>query len=887
MSAPAFQLNSNDDLASIITPWKQPAQTTYVFKNANVIDPQDGSIARNVTVRLAGGFVESLHVKGEALDEDGEAETIDLEGKYILPGLWDCHVHLVAVQGSHSLDEILDYPPTTVSLRQPEIGQAMLDRGFTTVRDCGGALLPLKQAFAEGIHPGPRLFIAGRQLTQSGGSGDHRAQTDDRICCAGAVQTPCRTVDGVPECLKFAREEIRLGADFIKIMAGGAVSSPLGKLTDIDFTEEEIQAITIVTRNAGTFTTAHAYTPAVIQHAIRCGVLGIEHGNFLDQATAEMMAEKGVFYTPTLTAYAAGQMPEFGSFVSEASRLKLKSTLESGIEAIKIAKAAGVKMCFGTDLLGPMHFAQTKEFVIRRAAQTPLEIIQSATVNAAQMMGRQDSLGRVAPGFVADLLILNANPLDDIAVLDRPDEHLLAVFKEGRLMTSRWSRLTCTDSPGPVAIRADKITRICGREATPGFSLDIIEIGRLVPPSQSSEERRLFHHFVTSTSGTMVPVQGLHKPWKSIYPLVASQATSSSSVRSLYHALLTQAAYHLINLIGEDNATKEKARAGHHYGCALRELRKTLQTTVVYEQAFAALLAIPLAEHVFRGDANGWDVHYTAAIEFVCQHAPSRPWKKSVEAWTVSQSFALEFLILQTSRSPSSPRMPSSVHSVLDQLLNEPGFGWTHGGTGHIFRLIYQIRRLEEDLYQKHPHGFSGVMDTATQAQVDSIIHQLEMPIEDQLNIYVEHQESFGIEVSDHMRQSIHLHLRLFTLGVEMYLLCTVLRCPPMSVREKVDEALSATVDYVDLQQQGSFSIWPVFIAATQAYTAEAQALATYCLQTAESTGAANRRDVHRLVRQVWLERERLAETLRCDARALFVDWRQVMKDLGLNVLLL
>ncbi|KAF2174018.1 hypothetical protein M409DRAFT_62202 [Zasmidium cellare ATCC 36951] len=442
MAAPAFQFEKTDSLERIITPWKQPPQTTYVFTNANVIDPRDGSIMRNATLRMSGGFVEGLHPPGEAVTGDEEYETIDLQGKYILPGLWDCHVHLVAVQGSHSLDEILDYPSVTVSLRQPEIGQAMLDRGFTTVRDCGGALLPLKTAFQEGVHPGPRLFIAGRQLTQSGGSGDHRSQSDDRICCAGAVQAPCRTVDGVPECLKFARGELRLGADFVKIMAGGAVSSPVGNLTDIDFTEEEIRAITTVTKNAGTFTTAHAYTPAVIQHAIRCGVLGIEHGNFLDQTTAEMMAEKGVFYTPTLAAYAAGQMPEFGSFISEASKLKLKSTLESGIEAIKIAKAVGVKMCFGTDLLGPMHFAQTKEFVIRSSAQTPLEIIQSATVNAAQMMKREDSLGRVAPGFVADLLILNANPLDDITVLGRPDEHLLAVFKEGRLMSSRWSRLS-------------------------------------------------------------------------------------------------------------------------------------------------------------------------------------------------------------------------------------------------------------------------------------------------------------------------------------------------------------------------------------------------------------------------------------------------------------
>jgi imidazolonepropionase-like amidohydrolase len=442
MASLALKNNAPIDLESIVTPWKLRCQTTYVFTNASVIDPLDGSVKHNATVRLSGGLVVSV---GERVPEAERAEEgveeVDLHGKYILPGLWDCHVHLGAVQGSTSLDEILEYPAPTGLLRQPEVGQAMIDRGFTTVRDCGGALLPLKEAFEAGIHPGPRLFIAGRQLTQSGGSGDHRPRRDDSDCCGGARQLSCRTVDGVPECLKFSREELRLGADFIKIMGGGAVASPRGSLGDIDFTDEEIRAITTVTSNAGTFTTAHAYTPQVIQHAIHNGVLGIEHGNYLDKATAELMAEKGVFLTPTLVTYAAGVMPEFHEFISEHSRKKLQNTLERGIDAIKIAKEAGVTICFGTDLLGPMHFAQTKEFVLRRSVQTPLEIIQSATVNPARMMKHHDSLGRVAPGFIADLLILNDNPLEDITVLDRPDRHLLAVFKEGRLMTSRWSRL--------------------------------------------------------------------------------------------------------------------------------------------------------------------------------------------------------------------------------------------------------------------------------------------------------------------------------------------------------------------------------------------------------------------------------------------------------------
>ncbi|RVX75961.1 hypothetical protein B0A52_00318 [Exophiala mesophila] len=443
MDSLSLKFDHELDLETIITPWKLPPQDTYIFTNANVIDPIDGSIQHNVTVRLAGGVVDSiLQAKpADGKQEEENVTCIDLEGKYILPGLWDCHVHLLAVQGFTNFDDILNMTPGTGILRQPEIGQAMLDRGFTTVRDCGGALLPIKKAFEDGVFPGPRLFISGRQLTQSGGSGDKRDANDESECCGGAKQLSCRIVDGVPECLKFAREEIRLGSDFIKIMAGGAVSSGSGALRDINFTPEEIRAIAAVASNVGTFVTAHAYTPDVIRQAVENGCLGIEHGNFLDKPTAELMAQKGVYLTPTLVAYACCTIPGFDTFISPDSMKKLRVVLEAGLQSIRVAKEAGVTICFGTDLLGPTHFAQTKEFQIRKAVQSPLEIIQSATINPARMMKRQDDLGRVAPGYIADLLILNANPLEDITVLDRPDQHLLAVFKEGRVMTSRWSKL--------------------------------------------------------------------------------------------------------------------------------------------------------------------------------------------------------------------------------------------------------------------------------------------------------------------------------------------------------------------------------------------------------------------------------------------------------------
>lgn len=441
------------NMETAIDPWKRPAQKTYILFNANVIDPQDGSVRQNATVRLDNGLVTSIDEspqKNQAA-KGSEAIEIDLAGKYILPGLWDCHVHLTAVQGGVSMSDMLAFSMPVNLLRQPELGRFMLDNGFTSVRDTGGAFLPLKQAFERGIHLGPRLFIAGSALSQTGGHGDFRHATDDHECCGGTRQMGTRVVDGVPECLKYAREELRQGSDFLKIMCGGGVASPTDALESVQFTDEEIRAITTVAKNAGTFVTAHAYTPQAITQAMHCGVLGIEHGNLLDQATAELMAEKGAFLTPTLVVYATMGSTEFSKFLSPYSLKKNREVLESGLKALKIATDAGVTICFGTDLLGPMHFAQTKEFEIRNRVLTPLQIIQSATTSPARMMKQQDSLGRVAPGYIADLLVLNANPLEDVTILDRPEQHLLAVFKEGRVVSSRWSQLQeDTRRPGKI-----------------------------------------------------------------------------------------------------------------------------------------------------------------------------------------------------------------------------------------------------------------------------------------------------------------------------------------------------------------------------------------------------------------------------------------------------
>jgi imidazolonepropionase-like amidohydrolase len=192
----------------LLKPWKPEPQKTYVFRNANVVDPVDGSILPNSTVKISGGLVESV-TKTEkdyvVVAKDKEI-AIDLEGKYLCPGLIDNHVHISAVPGEKNLGDIYGLDKDVSQMRQPYVCQQMLRRGFTSVRDCGGALLPLKEAINDGVIQGPRLFIVGHALTQTGGHGDVRGPHNHTDCCGGTVMALGRLCDGVPECIKAARE---------------------------------------------------------------------------------------------------------------------------------------------------------------------------------------------------------------------------------------------------------------------------------------------------------------------------------------------------------------------------------------------------------------------------------------------------------------------------------------------------------------------------------------------------------------------------------------------------------------------------------------------------------------------------------------------------------
>lgn len=438
-----------EDHERLIKPWKAYPQKSYCFQNANIIDPVKGSVHRSATVHIAGGLITKVELNSSTSSPiDQSVTVIDLHGKYLCPGLWDNHVHVRAVPGDAQWRDTQTIDPTTSALRQAYVLKQMLSRGFTTVRDCGGADLALKQAVADGLILGPRLLIAGKFISQTGGHGDSRGSLDTSAldtCCAGSGggsrNFPSYVVDGIPACLSAARSNLRQGADFLKIMSSGGVASPTDAIDTVQFTPEEIRAITACAANNNTYVTAHAYTPRAIRQAVENGVRGIEHGNLLDRETAEYMAAQGAYLTPTLTTYAAMANERYKGYMPAGAMEKNLQVLDAGLRGLKIAADAGVRICYGSDLLGYLGEAQSDEFALRKRVLSAVEILRSATTTPAGMNGLEGKVGRVEDGCVADLLVLNANPLDDIAVLGKPEEHLLAVIRDGRVVVSRWSKL--------------------------------------------------------------------------------------------------------------------------------------------------------------------------------------------------------------------------------------------------------------------------------------------------------------------------------------------------------------------------------------------------------------------------------------------------------------
>ena len=365
------------------------------------------------------------------------AQTIDVHGRTLMPGLIDAHVHVIAVDAA--LARLAEQPMTLTSLQAAKVMEGMLRRGFTTVRDAGGADGGLAEAVAQGLVTGPRLFPSGQALSQTGGHGDLRPRTRSVVTCACCEYGAglARIADGVDECRRAARDELRKGATQIKIMASGGVASPYDPIGNLQYSNDEMRAIVEEAAGWHTYVLAHAYSPEAIRRAIDNGVRSIEHANLIDRATAEHVKAAGGYVVPTLVTYDALHRfgREFG--LAEVSLGKLAEVREAGLRSLEILQAADVPIGYGTDLLGPMHRYQCREFVLRAEIMKPIDVIRSATTVNAALLDRPGELGVVAAGARADLIALDGDPLADISLLDGEGEHLALIMKDGVLHNMR------------------------------------------------------------------------------------------------------------------------------------------------------------------------------------------------------------------------------------------------------------------------------------------------------------------------------------------------------------------------------------------------------------------------------------------------------------------
>lgn len=402
-----------------------------ILRNAKVLDVAGGQLIAGRDVVVEGGCIRAVHDSQPAASD---AEVIDVGGLTVMPGLIDLHVHVTAVR--MDLGSQVRMPNAFVLLRTLPILERMLMRGFTTVRDAGGAERALADAIEEGLAVGPRLFVSGRALSQTGGHGDFRARSDyleisDACACAFRIGSIARVVDGVDAVRKAVREELQMGAHQIKIMASGGVASPTDPIDALGYSTDEIRAIVAEAAARHTYVMAHAYTPEAIIRAVECGARTIEHGNLVDAEAAGVMAKYGAFAVPTLVTYRAlvEQGPALG--LSPDSVSKAHRVLQCGLQSLRILQDAGVKIGYGSDLLGDAHIRQNEEFLIRSEVQTPQQVLAGATTIAAEVLQMEGQLGVVAEGAIADLLVLEGNPLESLQALSQPDESLRLIVKEG------------------------------------------------------------------------------------------------------------------------------------------------------------------------------------------------------------------------------------------------------------------------------------------------------------------------------------------------------------------------------------------------------------------------------------------------------------------------
>jgi imidazolonepropionase-like amidohydrolase len=400
------------------------------FRHATVLACTGADPVDDATVIVEGAVIKDVLTSAREATRAG-GEVIDCGGRTVMPGLIDAHVHVCAVEVDLAAQR-RDYPTSLLAYAVARMIRQALDQGFTTVRDAGGADWGMKEAVDRGLIPGPRMFVSGHPLSQSGGHGDSRTRAEHQVGCGCGAEIGMvpNIADGVDEVRRAVRTQLRRGADAIKVMAGGGVASPTDRLESPQYQPDELGAAVTEAEAAGTYVLAHAYTPAAIRNAVQAGVRSIEHGNFLDQATAKLIAASGTFLVPTFVTYEKLHEQGRERGLTAAQLAKLDLVLGRGLDGLRHARDAGVRIGSGSDLLGPLARHKARELAIKASVLGAHQTLIATTKTNAELLGIGAETGTIEPGKRADLLVVEGDPLADIAVLQDPD-HLMAIVKAG------------------------------------------------------------------------------------------------------------------------------------------------------------------------------------------------------------------------------------------------------------------------------------------------------------------------------------------------------------------------------------------------------------------------------------------------------------------------
>lgn len=408
--------------------------TTKLFKNARVFDGLSEACSEGMNVLVENGLIRE--VSDRPIKATGATQTIDVAGRTLMPGLIDAHIHAYFSDVSwHKTDNAEESYRTAHAVRM--LGFA-LDCGFTTVRDIGGGDYGLWRAIEDRLVRAPRFFYAGKMISMTGGHADSRLMSESQhnvgYCSCGDSNALSVVADGVEACVKAVREQLRRGAHCIKIMGSGGAASPTDPIWMNQYREDEIRAIVNETTERRTYTSAHCHPVSAIKRCIEFGVRVIEHGTLMDDDTAQFVADRGAYVVPTMVII--NVLAEQGQQLGLPPQIqeKVEFIFRRALQGLESMRRAGVKVGFGTDLLGETYVQQCREFMIRKEVFSPIEILRQATSTNAALLQQGDKLGCIKPGAHADLLVVDGDPLKDIELLAGSGQHLRLIMRAGELI---------------------------------------------------------------------------------------------------------------------------------------------------------------------------------------------------------------------------------------------------------------------------------------------------------------------------------------------------------------------------------------------------------------------------------------------------------------------